>query len=186
MENNQRLSIPRLGWKKPAILKEVFWLAYYLFLSSLFLPEMLYTWRSKVKPRPWGESGVCTLPDRSWVKLPKLEPTPRSASLLWPQTTPLTPPGINKGPEDVIWSSSKLWCRWPCGRIVNRRIAKSRTSAVIFRVVIHIDHNLLQWTQDPNKLIIFKLGSLQVCHIFEPGISLWGKTIFSAMMQKPF
>lgn len=131
-------------------------------------------------------AGVCTLPERCWVKLLKLKPTPCSASLLWPQTTPPTPAGISKGPAEIIWSSSKLWCRWPSGRTENRITAKSRTSAVMLCVVIQIYHNLVQCTQDPNKLIIFKLGSLQVCHIFESGISLWDKTIFSAMMQKPF
>lgn len=129
---------------------------------------------------------VRTSPERCWVKLLKLKPTPCSASLLWPQTTPPTPTGISKVPAEIIWSSSKLWCRWSSGRTENRRIAKSRTSAVMLCVVIQINHNLIQWTQDPNKLIIFKQGSLQVCHIFEPGISLWDKTIFSAMMQKPF
>lgn len=137
----------------------------------------------EVSPTP---SGVCTLPERFWVKLLKLKPIPCSGSLLWPQTTPLTQTGVNKVPAEIIWSSSKLWCRWPLDRTENRRIKKSRTSAVKFCVVIQINYSLLQWTQDPNKLIISKLGSLQVCHIFEPGISLWDKTIFGAMMQKPF
>lgn len=76
--------------------KEYFvWSAYYLFLSSLFLSEMLYeqAWR------PWGEShtaGVCTLLERCWIKLLKPKPTPCSANLLWPQTTPLTHAGITK------------------------------------------------------------------------------------------